>query len=99
LLGEFAALDFDCLFGVDPAMRQVDLRQVRRALPGKSLWSGISATFHIGRGTPAEAERAVEEAFDSCGRLGFILGALEAIRHNWSWENIEACERAWRRLR
>ena len=99
LLGELAALDFDCLFGVDPATRPVDLRQVRKALPGKSLWGGISATQHIRRGTPAETERAVEQAFESCGRVGFVLGPLEAIRHNWPWENIEACERAWRRLR
>ena len=99
LLGELGALDFDCLFGVDPAMRSVDLRQVRRALPGKSLWGGISATLHIGRGTPAETERAVERAFESCGRLGFVLGPLEGIRPTWPWENIEACDRAWRRLR
>jgi hypothetical protein len=99
LLGELGALDFDCLFGADPAIRPVDLRQVRTALPGKSLWGGISATLHLGRGTPAETERAVEQAFDSCGRLGFVLGPLEGIRHNWPWDNILACERAWRRLR
>jgi hypothetical protein len=102
LLGELGTLDFDCLFGVDPAIRPVDLRQVRRALPGKSLWGGISAPLHLGRGAPAETERAVEQAFDSCGRLGFVLGPVQTIRpigHTWPWDNIEACERAWRRLR
>ena len=99
LLPELAALDFDCLFGVDPATKAVDLRQVRKALPGKSLWGGISGPLHLGHGTPAETERAVEQAFESCGRTGFVLGPLAGIRHNWPWENIEAYERAWRRLR
>jgi uroporphyrinogen-III decarboxylase len=99
LLGELGALGFDCLFGVDPLIGRVDLREVRRALPGKSLWGGISATLHIGLGTPAETERAVERAFESCGRVGFVLGPLEGLRHNWPWENIVAFERAWRRLR
>ena len=102
LLGELAALDFDCLFGVDPALRPVDLRQVRAALPGKSLWGGISAPLHLGRSAPAETERAVEQAFESCGRLGFVLGPVQTIRPigpAWPWENIEACDRAWRRLR
>jgi hypothetical protein len=102
LLEELAALDFDCLFGADPATKPVDLRQVRRALPGKSLWGGISAPVHLGRGAPAETERAVEQAFECCGRLGFVLGPLQTIRPvgpAWPWANIEACERAWRRLR
>ena len=45
---------------------------------------------------------AVEQAFESCGRLGFVLGPLQTIRPvgpAWPWANIEACERAWRRLR
>ena len=99
LLGELGTLDFDCLFGVDPAVRPMDLPDVRKALPGKSLWGGISSTFHLGRGTPAETELAVEQAFESCGRVGFLLGPLEAIRHDWPWDNILACDRAWRRLR
>ncbi len=99
LLDELGTLDFDCLFGVDPAVRPMDLPDVRKALPGKSLWGGISSTFHLGRGTPAETELAVEQAFESCGRVGFLLGPLEAIRHDWPWDNILACDRAWRRLR
>lgn len=99
LLGELGSLDLDCLIGVDPATRPVDLRQVRSSLPGKALWGGISGPLHLARGTPAETERAVELAFESCGRLGFVLGPLVGIRHTWPWENIEACDRAWRRLR
>ena len=99
MLGELGRLDFDCLFGVDPATSPVDLRRIRQALPGKSLWGGISGPLHIGRGTPGDAEHAVERAFEACGRSGFVLGPGVGIRYNWPWENVEACERAWRRLR
>jgi hypothetical protein len=102
LLDELASLDFDCLFGADPATKPVDLRRVRGVLRGKSLWGGISAPVHLGLASPAETERAVERAFDCCGRLGFVLGPVQTIRpvgQSWPWANIEACERAWRRLR
>ena len=92
LLGEAAHLDFDCLFGVDPATSPVDLRRIRQALPGKSLWGGISGPLHIGRGSPSDAEGAVERAFDACGRAGFVLGLGVGIRYNWPWENVEACD-------
>jgi hypothetical protein len=100
LLPDLAALDFDCLAGVDPATTGgTDLACVRRGLPGKSLWGGISGPLHLGRGTPTEVEAAVERAFAACGRTGFVLGPMVGIRHNWPWENLEACDRAWRRLR
>jgi len=99
LLGELARLGFDCLFGVDPATSPVDLRQIRQALPGKSLWGGISGPLHIGRGTASDAEHAVERAFEACGRSDFVLGPGVGIRYNWPWENVEAVERAWCRLR
>jgi len=98
LLNDLDDLDFDCLWGVDPATQEVDLTRVRDALPGKSLWGGVSGPLHLGRGTPADAERAVERAFASCGRRGLILGPAVGIRHDWPWENIEAAEGAWRRL-
>jgi hypothetical protein len=100
LLSDLARLGFDCLAGVDPATAGgVDLAEVRRRLPGKALWGGISGPLHLGRGTPAEAERAVEQAFAACGRTGFVLGPVVGFRHDWPWENLEACDRAWRRLR
>lgn len=100
LLPELASLPFDCLFGVEPAYggRQ-DLKEIRARLPGKSMWGGISGPEHLGRGTPADTERAVERAFEACGKTGFILGPGVGIRHDWPRENIEACSRAWKRLR
>ena len=96
---ELAALDFDCLFGVDPATRPIALEQVRAALPGKALWGGISGPLQLGAGTPAQVERAVEQAFAACSRRGFVLGPAVGIRAVWPWENIEALDPAWRRLR
>ena len=99
LLAELAAMPFECLLGADPATSDQDLGRIRRSLGGKALWGGISGPLHLGRGTPADVERAVERAFAACGKEGFILGPAVGFRHDWPWENFEACERAWRRLR
>jgi len=100
LLDELERLEFDCLAGVDPATGGgTDLALIRRRLPGKALWGGISGPLHLGRGSPLEVELAVERAFSLCGKKGFILGPMVGYRHNWPWENLEACERTWQRLR
>ena len=99
LLDELAAVPFDCLLGADPATSQQDTGTIRARLPGKALWGGLSGPLQLGRGTPAETEAAVERAFAACGNRGFVLGPGVGIRHDWPWANIEACDRAWRRLR
>jgi hypothetical protein len=99
LLPALAALPFDTLVGADPACSGQDMAAIRRALPGKAFWGGISGPLHLGMGTPADVERAVEDAFTACGGPGFILGLAVGIRHNWPWENLEALDRTWRRLR
>ena len=100
LLPYLADLDIDCLCGVEPVHGGgQDLREIRDALPGKSLWGGISGPEHLGRGGPERTEQAVEQAFKDCGRRGFILGPAVSIRKGWPEENIRACERAWKRLR
>lgn len=100
LLPQLAEMSFDCLIDVDPAyMEDPGLSAIREGLPGKSIWGGISAPEHIGRGTPDQTERAVEKAFEVCGRRGFILGPRANIRSHWPWENIMACDKAWRRCR
>ena len=100
LLPDLDRLDFDCLAGVDPATAGgVDLAEIRRRLPGKALWGGISGPLHLGRATPEEVDSAVEKAFAACGNTGFTLGPVVGFRYNWPWENLEACDRAWRRLR
>jgi len=100
LLADLDGLGFDCLAGVDPATAGgTDLAEIRRRLPGKALWGGISGPLHLGRGTPQATERAVEEAFAACGRKGFILGPVVGFRYDWPWANLEACDRVWLRLR
>ena len=100
MLPDLNRLGFDCLAGVDPATAGgCDLAGIRAGLPGKAMWGGISGPLHLGRGTQAQVEQAVERAFAACGRRGFILGPVVGFRHDWPWENLDACERAWRRLR
>ena len=100
LLPDLGRLNFDGLAGVDPATAGgSDLAEVRRQLPGKALWGGISGPLHLGRGTPQDVECAVECAFAACGRTGLVLGPVVGFRHDWPWENLEACDWAWRRLR
>jgi len=99
LLPMLASLPFDCLLGIEPVHGSQDPAKIRRGLPGKSFWCGISGPEHLGRGTPESVARAVERAFADYGKIGFILGMAVGIRHNWPPENLEACERAWRRLR
>lgn len=100
LLPDLARLDIDCLAGVDPATAGgVDLAEIRRQLPGKALWGGISGPLHLGLATSDEVEAAVGRAFAACGKTGLILGPVVGFRYNWPWENLEACDRAWRRLR
>jgi len=99
LLGELGDTNFDCLHGADPATSHQDLAAIRRALPGKSLWGGLSGPLHLGLGTPQATEAAVEKAFAECGRGGFLLGTAVGFRHTWPWENLQAAERAWLRLR
>jgi len=100
LLPDLDRLGLDCLAGIDPATAGgVDLTDIRRQLPGKAIWGGISGPLHLGRARPEEVESAVERAFAACGKAGFILGPVVGFRYNWPWENLEACDRAWRRLR
>jgi len=64
LLPDLNRLALDCLKGIDPATAGgVDLAGIRRALPGKSIWGGISGPMHLGLGSPADVEGAVEQAF------------------------------------
>jgi len=101
LLPQMALLPFDCLSFFDPVHGGLDpdLSKLRRALPGKSFRAGLSGPAHLHRGTPASVEAAVEKAFREFGSRGFILSHAGAIRSHWSWENVEAADRAWRRLR
>ncbi len=99
LLPQLASLPFDCLHGLEPAYTNLDQKELRKRLPGKSVWGGISGPENLGRGTPESVARAVEKAFADYGELGFILGMAVGIREDWPAENLAACEEAWRRLR
>jgi hypothetical protein len=99
LLPDLSAMPFDCLFGAEPALGDVDLKGLRSALPGKSIWGGLSGPMHLGRGTESDVERSVEQALSVFGKAGFILGMGVGFRDSWPWKNMEALVRAWKRLR
>jgi hypothetical protein len=63
------------------------------------LWGGFSATEHFITLSPEDAAKAVEDAFAICGKARFILGMECSFRYYFKWENFEAAERAWKRLR
>jgi uroporphyrinogen-III decarboxylase len=99
LLALLDSLPFDCLHGLEPVYTNLDQKELRRRLPGKCIWGGISGPEDLGRGTRESIERAVGKAFADYGRIGFILGMAVGIRPNWPAENLSACERAWKQLR
>jgi hypothetical protein len=99
MLPELASMKFDCLVGPDPAVGGQDFKKIRDSLPGKTLWGGFSATEHFINRGPQEAEMAVEDAFAICGRRRFILGMECSFRYYFKWENFEAAEKAWKRVR
>lgn len=99
LLPELSGMSFDCLLGPEPEMAGHDLTAIHRMLPGKSIWGGISGPNHLGAGTPENTEKAVQRAFEIIGRKGLILSPGVGYRPYWSWENMDACEKAWKRYR
>jgi len=98
LLSELASMKFDCLVGPEPVLGGQDLNKIRDSLPGKTIWSGLSGPEHFAEGSPANAEKAVEDAISIYGKKGFILGMEVGFRNYFKWENFEAAEKAWRRL-
>jgi len=99
LLSDLASLDFDCLCGAEPVLTGQDQRVLRKSLPGKAIFGGISGPEHLSKGTPENTVRGVEEAFEVMGKTGFILGPGVGFRHDWSWDNMEALDRTWKSLR
>lgn len=99
LLDDLAEIDFDCLVGVEPALGNQNLSEIRYRLPGKSIWGGISGPEHLQRGTPEVIEAAVEKSFECLGKKGFILSPAVIFRRTWPWENLMALERTWKKYR
>ena len=89
-------IDFDCLLEVEPVLGGIPLAELRRQLPGKSFWGGVSAPMHIGEGNPEVVGEAVRSAFEAVGDRGFIVKAVPSIRRHWPWENVMAMIGQWR---
>jgi len=99
LLPILAELDFDCLIGADPVMGDVGVGELRKALPGKSIWGGLSGPKHYGADSPDKAAQAVKDSFAVFGKKGFILGNAVSFRYFYPYENFLSAEREWKRLR
>ncbi len=68
---------------------------------GEDAFQAAAEVLRSGRMTSltGDAGASFEEAFAACGRTGFLLGPCSSFRQYYPWENMVACERAWRRLR
>jgi uroporphyrinogen-III decarboxylase len=90
-------LNFDCIFGIDPALDHNDLKKINESLPGKTLWTGLSAPIHIGSNREETVREAVQSAMKNVDRL--ILAACPSIRNYWNFENTLAMINEWKKLR
>jgi len=99
IAAELAAMDIDCLHGLDPAQGDMTVKDVYAAFPGKTLWGGFSGPRDFGAETPDNAAKAVEEAIAVYGKRRLILGMAASYRYYYPWENYAAAEAAWKRLR
>ncbi len=101
LLPDLKEMAFDCLYGADPVLATdgLELRSLRGSLPGKSIWGGLSGPEHFVQSAAEEMAAAVKKAFADLGRRGLVLGIAVGIRDYYRRDNIEACDRTWRRLR
>lgn len=100
ILDYLTELPFDTYCNIEPVLGNQDLRVIAKKMEGqKCIWGGISAPVHIGAGTPQTVRKAVQEAFETLGRRGFILHAVPSIRQQWPWENVQALIDEWKRLR
>ena len=88
-------LGFDCIFGIDPALDNNNLKIINESLPGKTLWTGLSAPIHIGGNSERAVRDAVRYAMENVDRL--ILAACPSIRNYWKFENILAMIDEWKK--
>ena len=99
IAGDLAAMDIDCIHGLDPVQGDMTVKDAHAAFPGKTLWGGLSGPKHFGADSADAARCAVEEAISVYGRKRLILGMAASYRYYYPWENYLAAESAWRRLR
>ena len=99
ILDYLAELPFDAYSNIEPVLGDQDMKIVAQKLADKCIWGGVSAPVHIGKGTPQIVRKAVQEAFETFGKRGFILHAVPSIRQQWPWENVLAFIDEWKRLR
>ena len=98
LLDDFLDIGVDVLWGPDPVQGEADLPRLVQKLKGRiCIWGGMNAILTLGEGTPADAERAVEEALMATDG-GFVLFPVDQIVAGTPWENIEAMLRRWKEL-
>lgn len=100
LLDDFLDIGVDVLWGPDPVQGEADLPRLAQKLKGRiCIWGGMNSILTLGEGTPADAERAVEEALQVLATDGgFVLFPVDQIVAATPWENIEAMLRRWKEL-
>lgn len=99
-LDDFVEMGIDLLWGADPVQGQADLQELARRLKGRvCVLGGMNGNLTMTEGSPADVERAVEEAIRIMGPGGgFVLSPVDKIEAWTPWENVEALIRRWREL-
>ena len=99
ILDYMAGLGLDAHCGIDLAFDGVVPEQVRdKLVPGSSLWTGPSSTYHLWKG-PELTREAVRLTFDVMGKWGLILSPAVSAHSIMPWESTLAMMDEWQRLR
>jgi hypothetical protein len=94
-------LGADCLYGADPLQGRAGVAYLKETFKGKvCLWGGLSASVTLGRGSPEEIRKAVEDAI----RLlapggGFVLFPVDCLMAAANpWERTRVLLDKWREI-
>ena len=98
LAGDFTALGFGSLVGVDPVQGKADLAAAK-ATVGQSmcLWGGLNSAVTLEQGSEEDIRRATTEAIETMAPGGrFVLYAVDQLGAALPWRNLAAAIAAWR---
>jgi uroporphyrinogen-III decarboxylase len=99
IAADLKKLNPDAIIGLDPVQGDMTVRDVKEVLPDITLWGGFSGPGHFGADSPKVAAEAVREAIGVYGRKRLVLGMACSYRYYYPWENYQAAEDMWKKLR
>ncbi len=98
LLGDIAAIGFDCIEGFEPELSNCSNADIKEYLGGKSaIWTGVSSPVCLGAKDDDLTRKAVRNAMEVFEGTGFILGVTNSIRPHFNWDNTLALVDEWKK--